>query len=152
MKNHKGFWVSPSNLFTIYGNTWSENNSVELKDEKEIAHYVVVDGYKITSAINSKDNTTIVIKWCLINIEYDYVVEGKQWQLINASVGPDTAEHILFANTNLEFSLKWHLTAFPKPNAPGCHLHINLPSTWSQARVMTVNVGPRTCDVDESPL
>lgn len=62
MKKHKGFWVSQSNLFTIYWNTWSENNSVELKDEKEIEHYVVVDGYKITSAINSKDNTTIVIK------------------------------------------------------------------------------------------
>lgn len=76
MKNNKGFWASPSNLFTICRNTWSENDSVELKDEKEIEHYVVVDGYKITSAINSKDNTTMVIKWCLINID-DYVVEGK---------------------------------------------------------------------------
>lgn len=76
MKNHKGFWASPSNLFTICWNTWSENNSVELKDEKEIEYYVVVDGYKITSAINSKHNTTMIIKWCLINID-DYVVEGK---------------------------------------------------------------------------
>lgn len=62
MKNHKGFWVSLGNLFTICRDTWSENNSVELKDEKEIEHYVVVDGYKITSAINSKHNTTMVIK------------------------------------------------------------------------------------------
>lgn len=76
MKNHKGFWASPSNLFTICQSTWSANNSVELKDEKEIEHYVVVDGYKITSAINSKDNTTMVIKWRLINID-DYVVEAK---------------------------------------------------------------------------
>lgn len=77
MKNHKGFWVSPSNLFTICRNTWSENDPTELRDEKEIEHYVVVDGYKITSAINSKDNTTKVIKWCLINID-DYVVEGRR--------------------------------------------------------------------------
>lgn len=62
MKNHKGFWASLCNLFTICRNTWSENNSMELKDEKEIEHYVVVDGYKITSAINCKDNTTKVIK------------------------------------------------------------------------------------------
>lgn len=76
MKNHKGFWASLSNLFTICRNTWSENNSVELRDEKETEHCVVVDGYKITSAINSKDNTNMVIKWCFINID-DYVLDGK---------------------------------------------------------------------------
>lgn len=35
---------------------------MELKDEKEIEYYVVVDGYKITSAINSKHNTAMIIK------------------------------------------------------------------------------------------
>lgn len=55
MKKHKGFWASPSNLFTICWNTWSENNSAELKDKKKTKHYVVVEGYKITPAINSKD-------------------------------------------------------------------------------------------------
>lgn len=55
MKNHKGFWASQGNLFTLCWTTWSANDSVELEDEKEVEHYVVVDGYKITSAINSED-------------------------------------------------------------------------------------------------
>lgn len=61
MKTHKGFWVPACNLFTICQNTWSENNSVELKDEEEI-EYVVVDGYKITSAINSEHKTATKIR------------------------------------------------------------------------------------------
>lgn len=41
---------------------------MELKYEKEIEYDVVVDGYKITSTINSKYGIAMIIKWCLINI------------------------------------------------------------------------------------
>lgn len=69
--NHKDFCVSLSNLFTLLLEYLEREQFGGIEGWKEIEHCVVVDGYKITSAINSKDK-----KWCLINID-DCMVKGK---------------------------------------------------------------------------
>lgn len=89
--NHKGFWVSPSNLFTLLLEYLEREQFGGIEGWKEIEHWVVVDGYKITSAINSKDK-----KWCLINID-DYMVEGKQWHLIGVKVQHATSVNFVIA-------------------------------------------------------
>lgn len=50
----KGFLASLSNSFTIFWDTWSGNNAFELKDEKEMERYVIVDGYEITLPLTLK--------------------------------------------------------------------------------------------------